>query len=62
MLAAATGRPVLQSQSETGTSIGAALLFGTSKALAPAISPDIAETGPEWRAYALQWRQHVGEN
>ena len=52
---------MLQSQLETGTSIGAALLFGSSKALAPAISPDIAETGPEWRAYALQWRQHVGE-
>lgn len=61
MLAAATGRPVLHSQSATGTSIGAALLVGHSKALA-APAPFVGtHVDASWQDYAACWRQHAEE-
>ena len=62
MLAAATGRPILQSQSKTGTSIGAALLFGSSKALSPAIPLDFSEGKSNLRAYSKKWHELVKDN
>jgi sugar (pentulose or hexulose) kinase len=54
MLAAATGRAVVDSGQSTGTSIGAALLFGGPVAPAPEVSAP--EIRPDWRAYADRWR------
>jgi sugar (pentulose or hexulose) kinase len=59
MLAAATGRPVIASETSTGTSIGAALLASegttvTSKGERTAPSIERA-----WREYALAWQQAV---
>ena len=61
MLGAATGRPVLHSTSATGTSIGAALLFGSAKGL---ISPEKTRTDinvPTLRNYAARWNSVVAE-
>lgn len=59
MLEAATGRPVLRSASATGTSIGAALLFGATKGLvAPETSPPVTHL-PQLEAYADRWRSMV---
>ncbi len=62
MLAAATGRSVSRSQSATGTSIGAALLFGHGQGL---VRPD-RENAPRNAAqlgnYAEQWRLRVEGN
>lgn len=60
MLAAATGRPVLRAGSQTGTSIGAALLFG-----APQIPPPLVATVPaanvvDYQIYARDWRAAIG--
>lgn len=57
MLAAATGRPVVASETSTGTSIGAALLASDS---APAISKGKRTeptADPAWQAYGQAWRK-----
>lgn len=60
MLAAATGLPVVAAASQTGTAIGAALLFADEKTApardtgAPAVSHD-----PEMARYAKDWRAAV---
>ncbi|MEP1588791.1 MAG: FGGY-family carbohydrate kinase [Tateyamaria sp.] len=59
MLRAATGRPVLHSTSVTGTSIGAALLFGGSDALSPPAEFTALGDQPELAAYAESWRQRA---
>ncbi|MGB5865278.1 MAG: FGGY-family carbohydrate kinase [Sulfitobacter sp.] len=59
MLATATDRPILQSRSETGTSIGAALLFGNSPALEPATPLEITHSDVELHSYAIKWRNHI---
>lgn len=59
MLEAATGRPVMKSDAATGTSIGAALLFGQSDGLvAPIRSAARANLGT-FKAYAEAWRARV---
>jgi len=59
MLGAATGRDVLQSRTATGTSIGAALLCGASKAI-PAPDPvPRSENHRELAAYARRWVSRV---
>lgn len=60
MLSAACGRQVLRAQSQTGTSIGAALLFGApdkSLALEPTVQ---AADAVAYRGYALAWRAAIG--
>ncbi|MBI1217249.1 MAG: carbohydrate kinase [Rhodobacteraceae bacterium] len=60
MLAAAVGRPVVASSSRTGTSIGAAMLFG-GRVEAPA-PLDVPEPDPQHailRRYAEAWRVAV---
>ncbi|GFE66467.1 FGGY-family carbohydrate kinase [Litoreibacter roseus] len=59
MLSAVRGHPVLRSQSATGTSIGAALLYGRSEAIP---LPDRIERPPnftELSAYAERWFARV---
>lgn len=59
MLTAATDRPVLRSASTTGTSIGAALLFGETVSPAgpePFSAPD---NMPQLRDYAERWHGRV---
>ena len=61
MLAVAAGCPVLVSASQTGTAIGAALLFARAGSFLP--QPDIAphpvDTG--LARYAIRWRDQVGQ-
>jgi sugar (pentulose or hexulose) kinase len=59
MLAAATGRPVCQSQSATGTSIGAALLFSEGTGLHRPIEVDPPRNIERFSGYAEKWRQRV---
>ena len=59
MLSVATGRAVLQSKSATGTSIGAALLFGSSDALERPEPCDFGAFSKSWDAYAARWREEV---
>ncbi|AZV76975.1 carbohydrate kinase [Parasedimentitalea marina] len=59
MLQAATGRPVLQRQSSTGTSIGAALLFGSDIVASKSKVIDAPENFLQMEAYAVQWRLKV---
>ncbi|WIY24442.1 FGGY-family carbohydrate kinase [Parasedimentitalea psychrophila] len=59
MLQAATGRPVLQSLSSTGTSIGAALLFVSDIEASKSKSIEAPETTLQMVAYAAQWRLRV---
>lgn len=59
MLAAATGRPVVASETSTGTSIGAALLASDG---APAMSKGERTeppTEPAWQAYTQAWRKNA---
>ncbi|WP_227270227.1 FGGY-family carbohydrate kinase [Roseobacter weihaiensis] len=56
MLAAATGRPVLQSDAATGTAIGAALLFERNSALANPAHADLRAMSPDHGTYASEWR------
>ena len=61
MLTAATNRPVSYSASATGTSIGAALLFGSAGGLA---APETAQPPPQLsrlKAYAAKWRERVDQ-
>ncbi len=59
MLAAATGRTVRASRSATGTSIGAALLFGEGGKLAQPEPVDPRWSGVKLGEYAAQWRARV---
>lgn len=61
MLAAATGRAVVTSPSQTGTAIGAALLFGGGAADLPALSEQLADHRPDARLVRLAelWRADV---
>lgn len=59
MLEAVTGQPLVISASATGTSIGAALLFGASSTPKPGImrdriSPKVAD---RMRSYSAKWRE-----
>ena len=58
MLAASVGRPVLVSASQTGTAIGAALLFADA-AVKPDADPAPHPVDPRLAAYAHAWRAHV---
>ncbi|SLN53190.1 FGGY-family carbohydrate kinase [Roseisalinus antarcticus] len=57
MLGAATGRPVLQSGTATGTSIGAALLFADRSAPPPRMAEAATAPPPGWGDYAEAWRR-----
>lgn len=59
MLAAATGRAVLSAASKTGTSIGAALLFGAPENPPPMTDTDTLENAADYRGYALRWRAAI---
>lgn len=59
MLAAATGRPVLCAASQTGTSIGASLLFGAPDSPPPLVGAVAAANRADYRRYALAWREAV---
>lgn len=61
MLAVATGRPVLKSQAETGTSIGAALLFAKHKELATPSPVPLPLDVTQWQRYSAQWHWLVQE-
>ena len=61
MLACATGRPVLQSRSATGTSIGAALLLGRSAALVPPDPVAPVPNAPLWQSYAKHWSRSADD-
>ncbi len=60
MLAAASGRQVLRAASQTGTSIGAALLFGRAESAPPLVATMQAGDGDFYRAYARAWREAIG--
>ncbi|TNJ40522.1 FGGY-family carbohydrate kinase [Phaeobacter sp. B1627] len=57
MLAAATGRPVLQSRTATGTSIGAALLCGGSGALLSPLPATAHGADATLSTYAANWKR-----
>ncbi len=59
MLEAATGRPVMKSDAATGTSIGAALLFGQSDGLVPPIQSAARADLGTFKAYAEAWRARL---
>ena len=56
MLATATGRPVLCAASQTGTSIGASLLFGAPDSPPPLADAVVTANTLDYRRYALAWR------
>lgn len=59
MLCAATDRPVFHSDAQTGTSIGAALLFATGNHGAAPLPVPIAGNMSELRNYAVTWQRVV---
>ena len=59
MLAAATGRPVVTSSSQTGTAIGAALLFGGAHAESAEDVMTQPPESPEWADYARKWQERA---
>jgi sugar (pentulose or hexulose) kinase len=59
MLQAACGRQVLRAASQTGTSIGAALLFGAPDAPPPLEATALAGDMSDYRSYAMAWRATV---
>jgi sugar (pentulose or hexulose) kinase len=59
MLAAATGRPVIASETSTGTSIGAALLASDGRAAAAKGERTEPPADPSWRDYARAWRAEI---
>ncbi|SDX14433.1 FGGY-family carbohydrate kinase [Roseicitreum antarcticum] len=61
MLTAATGAPVRATASQTGTAIGAALLFaGDTPNVMPSLSSALDDAGQEdYAAYAAAWRGHL---
>ena len=56
MLAAATGRDILRCKSATGTSIGAALLFGSGDELEHPELFNSTSSNRSWEAYASCWQ------
>ena len=61
MLAAACGRSVLRAGSQTGTSIGASLLFGSPDRPPPLVPIEMAENAIDYQIYALAWRAAIGD-
>ena len=61
MLGTVTDRPVVVSQSATGTSIGAALLFGTSGRLEANVARPASRSTAQLKVYAQRWHLAVGE-
>ena len=59
MLAAATGRPVLCASSQTGTSVGAALLFGAPDQPPPLTETIQATNLAAYATYAKAWRAAI---
>lgn len=59
MLAAATGRPVVASETSTGTSIGAALLASDGANIMSKGERTEPSAEPAWGEYALAWQQAV---
>ncbi|MDX8520486.1 FGGY-family carbohydrate kinase [Mesorhizobium dulcispinae] len=59
MLAAATGRRVIASETSTGTSIGAALLASDGATVMSKGERTEPPTDPAWSDYARAWRQAV---
>jgi sugar (pentulose or hexulose) kinase len=57
MLAAATGRPVIASETSTGTSVGAALLASDGGAMTAKGERTEPPADPSWRDYARAWRR-----
>lgn len=60
MLKAVTARPVFTSEAVTGTSIGAALLFGADQALPAPTELDAEDAVEDLAAYADRWMLSVG--
>ena len=60
MLGAATGRVVMCAASQTGTSIGAALLFGAPDIPLPMTLTVSPENNADYRSYAVLWRAAAG--
>ena len=60
MLGASTGRPVLKNQSVTGTSIGAALLFGAAGSPAAQDRVQMPENSQQLANYGAAWRASAG--
>jgi sugar (pentulose or hexulose) kinase len=62
MLLAATGRPVeAMAASQTGTSIGAALLADMKRTASPGTARGPFEVSPRMTAYAQKWRHAVSK-
>jgi len=59
MMQAATGRPVYHSEAQTGTSIGAALLFDTDRHVASHVPSLPPENFSELQSYAATWQSLV---
>ena len=60
MLAVATGRAVHCAASQTGTSIGAALLFGAPDSAPPMVEICPGANAANYQSYALEWRRAIG--
>ncbi|MFK7877446.1 MAG: FGGY-family carbohydrate kinase [Paracoccaceae bacterium] len=60
MLHAATGRPVLTSETATGTSIGTAMLMSAPTELVKPVEVSAVKNLSELEAYAREWRSIVG--
>lgn len=59
MLRTATGRAVIAARGQTGTAVGAALLFAMDRPVAPPDDPPQPLTDPRLAAYAAAWRARV---
>ncbi|TIW22805.1 MAG: carbohydrate kinase [Mesorhizobium sp.] len=59
MLAAATGRPVVASETSTGTSIGAALLASDGATVMSKGERTEPPADPAWHDYARSWQQAI---
>ncbi|TPK84472.1 FGGY-family carbohydrate kinase [Mesorhizobium sp. B2-4-17] len=59
MLAAATGRPVVASETSTGTSIGAALIASDGATVMSKGERIAPPADPVWRDYARAWQQAI---
>ena len=59
MLAAATARTVLRAASQTGTSIGAALLFGAPDSAVPMVATVTTANAVDYGTYARAWRATI---
>jgi sugar (pentulose or hexulose) kinase len=59
MLAAATGRPVIASETSTGTSIGAALLASDGATVMSKGERTEPQADPGWGDYVLAWRRAI---